>query len=406
MITAMTETDPIGRAGAGPPLDPDISGNQAPQEFPVSFNGNTRQCFRIWIANTFLTIVTFGIYSAWAKVRMKRYMLGHTEFAGFAFDYHANPVSILVARVVLVATLLLVNHFLSPLDLVLDSYYSLVLALLIPPLIARGISFNARYTSYRTIRFNFDRKLAEAYFCFIPYFVSLLGSIGLWFFLFGYSGLEPVNFELLPMTDYEYAILFGVAVLLFLSIPYFARAYHRYRVNNHSFGGLKMSHQAPHLPYYVPFVLVPIGAGLVFGWPFMLPGDTEPVADLEIGWEAVAAVILGTMVLLPAFATFIMRAYVTRLLLDNIRFDGGRISCRLKIIPYAWMLAYTFLLTLASFWLLRPWSIVLRARRLAAATTVVAKPETLESIVGGELKREPAIGEASLDVFDFDVGLI
>ena len=405
MITAMTETDPIGRAGAEPPSpDSDLSGNQAPQEFPVRFNGNTRQCFRIWIANTFLTVVTFGIYSAWAKVRMKRYMLGHTEFAGFAFDYHANPVSILVARVVLVVAFLLINFFLSPFDLALESYNSLVLALLIPPLIARGISFNARYTSYRTIRFNFDRKLAEAYFCFIPYFGFLLGSLGASVVGFSPSG-EPASPELATMI--YYAILFGgFAVFLFLSIPYFVRAFHRYRVNNHSFGRLKMSHQAPVLPYYVPLALIPAGTILVIGLSLALSSFIQSIPESEIGWMAAGLRSVAAIFILLVFTTFIMRAYVTRLLLDNIRFDGGRTSCRLKIIPYAWMLTYTFLLTLASLWLLRPWSIVLRARRLAAATTIVAKSETLESIIGRESKREPAIGEAALDAFDFDVGLI
>ncbi len=37
--------------------------------FPLSFTGTAGDYFRIWIANIALTLLTLGIYSAWAKVR-------------------------------------------------------------------------------------------------------------------------------------------------------------------------------------------------------------------------------------------------------------------------------------------------------------------------------------------------
>ena len=37
----------------------------------LQFNGKGFEYFKIWIVNIFLTIVTLGIYSAWAKVRNK-----------------------------------------------------------------------------------------------------------------------------------------------------------------------------------------------------------------------------------------------------------------------------------------------------------------------------------------------
>ncbi len=36
---------------------------------PLEFHGSGGEYFRIWIVNLCLTIVTFGIYTAWAKVR-------------------------------------------------------------------------------------------------------------------------------------------------------------------------------------------------------------------------------------------------------------------------------------------------------------------------------------------------
>src|SRR5260221_8895074 len=64
------------------------------------FTGKAREYFGIWIVNLFLTIVSLGIYSAWAKVRKKRYFYGNTWVAGANFDYHGNPVAILKGRIV------------------------------------------------------------------------------------------------------------------------------------------------------------------------------------------------------------------------------------------------------------------------------------------------------------------
>ena len=46
------------------------------------FTGKTGEYFGIWIVNLFLTIVTLGIYSAWAKVRKKRYFYANTIIDG------------------------------------------------------------------------------------------------------------------------------------------------------------------------------------------------------------------------------------------------------------------------------------------------------------------------------------
>jgi uncharacterized membrane protein YjgN (DUF898 family) len=56
-----------------------------------------------------LSVLTLGIYSAWAKVRRLRYFYDNTSVAG-SFDYHGNPISILKGRIIAVV-LLAVHHF-------------------------------------------------------------------------------------------------------------------------------------------------------------------------------------------------------------------------------------------------------------------------------------------------------
>src|SRR5277367_71111 len=73
---------------------------------PVHFTGRGAEYFGIWIVNLLLTIVTLGIYSAWAKVRRLQYFYRHTEVAASSFDFHGSPTRILIGRVIALGMLL------------------------------------------------------------------------------------------------------------------------------------------------------------------------------------------------------------------------------------------------------------------------------------------------------------
>ena len=70
---------------------------------PFEFRATGSEYFRIWIVNLLLTIVTLGIYSAWAKVRRLRYFYGSTLLDGHSFEYHGKPLAILKGRLVVFA---------------------------------------------------------------------------------------------------------------------------------------------------------------------------------------------------------------------------------------------------------------------------------------------------------------
>src|SRR5512146_3042572 len=72
----------------------------APIEHPFDFRGDEREYFRIWIVNLALTILTLGIWSAWAKVRTERYFYANTRVAGTPFEYLARPLPILKGRII------------------------------------------------------------------------------------------------------------------------------------------------------------------------------------------------------------------------------------------------------------------------------------------------------------------
>src|ERR1700739_359859 len=80
------------------------------EPLPGRFHGSGGESFRIWIVNLLLTIVTLGIYSAWAKVRRQQYFYRNTELAGSSFEYHGQPLSILKGRIVAIGLLLIYKY--------------------------------------------------------------------------------------------------------------------------------------------------------------------------------------------------------------------------------------------------------------------------------------------------------
>src|SRR5258705_4823558 len=76
----------------------------------LRFTGTGASYFGIWIVNLLLTIVTIGIYSAWAKVRRLQYFYRHTELAGSSFDFHRSPIKILIGRLVALVILIAYHY--------------------------------------------------------------------------------------------------------------------------------------------------------------------------------------------------------------------------------------------------------------------------------------------------------
>jgi uncharacterized membrane protein YjgN (DUF898 family) len=67
--------------------------------FRFAFTGRSGEYFRIWIISLCLSLLTIGVYSAWGKVRKRRYLYAHTKLDGTGFDYRASPLAILRGRV-------------------------------------------------------------------------------------------------------------------------------------------------------------------------------------------------------------------------------------------------------------------------------------------------------------------
>ena len=81
------------------------------QEIPFRFTGSASEYFQIWIVNTFLTLITLGVFSAWAKVRTKRYFYSNTSVDGSVFEYLGDPHKILKGRLIVTVAVVAGAYF-------------------------------------------------------------------------------------------------------------------------------------------------------------------------------------------------------------------------------------------------------------------------------------------------------
>ncbi len=149
----------------------------APTPLRLTFTGTGSEYFRIWIVNTLLTIVTFGIYSAWAKVRTLQYFYRNTSLDDATFDYHGKPAAILKGRAIVfgLAFAFQLGGKVSP---VLAIVLALALAAVFPLLLVRSLRFRMANSSYRGLRFAFTGGDAEAYKVFVLWPLLTVFTLG------------------------------------------------------------------------------------------------------------------------------------------------------------------------------------------------------------------------------------
>ena len=142
------------------------------------FTASGAEYFRIWIVNLLFTLITFGIYSAWAKVRKKRYFYGSTKFDGSTFDYFGSPRAILNGRIV--AFVIFAVYAIAG-DLLPQSQFAFwaVGGLALPWLVVRTLAFNARNSAWRGLRFDFTGTTRQAVTVYIGYSLIVLLTLGL-----------------------------------------------------------------------------------------------------------------------------------------------------------------------------------------------------------------------------------
>ena len=153
-------------SGAIPPAMGRSASTMA-EERAIRFTGEGGEYFKIWAVNLALTIVTLGIFSAWAKVRRLRYFYANTSLTGSTFDFHGAPAAILRGRII--ALVILIGYTQAPkISLTLYGVVAVFILTIFPWLYWRSLRFRMGNTSFRGARFNFTGDLGTAYQILLP----------------------------------------------------------------------------------------------------------------------------------------------------------------------------------------------------------------------------------------------
>jgi uncharacterized membrane protein YjgN (DUF898 family) len=354
----------------------------------LEFRGTGGEYFRIWIVNLALTILTLGIYGAWAKVRTFRYFRGNTYLAGHPFDYHASPVRILIGRLIAVSALIgySLTARLSPWVVLGWLIFFLIVT---PWLVVSSLRFNARNTSYRNVRFNFVGSLWGATKAFI-----------LW------------------------PLLAGITLLLTWPLAHRARDY--FIVNNHTFGGKRFSTRFTAGEIYGVYL---VAFGILIGSYFALlafvfaaaliitmvagtgavphfnPADPRIAAGL--GVVGIIALIAVYMVFL--FIGLAVRTYVhvktMNLSIENATLEGGHeLRSELEVMPMAWIVFGNGLFILLTLGLYYPWAAV-RLARYELSCFGIHAASNLDDFTSEAIATQGAIGEEIASFFDLGISL-
>jgi len=225
--------------------------DRAEGEHRFEFNGNARDYFRIWIVNVALSIVTLGIYSAWASVRTRRYMYANTLFEGSPFEYLARPIPILRGRLIaaaLFATYITASHFSRTLQLVTMA----VIGVFMPWMIVKGLMFRARYSAWRGLHFRFIADYGGAYQWYLMVYILMAIPLVLSGFLA--AGGHPFTGLLLFLAGF------------FLFYPWLKGNQQQWMAEHHYFGGKSFRFTRDPSAYYRIY-----GAALGIGMLCMIP---------------------------------------------------------------------------------------------------------------------------------------
>ena len=336
-----------------------VDNNDRHRSIQVEFNGQPFEYFKIWIVNIFLSIITLGIYSAWAKVRNNQYFYGNTIIDGSSFIYTAKPLSILKGRLIAAGILgiySIVNQV-SPM-----AGFALTLAFMpvIPWLITRSLAFNARNSMYRNIRFNFKGGYGEA-----------IGVFLLW-----------------PLL-----IIFTAGLIL----PYIMYKQYRFIINNGAFGTTEFDYHAKPKDIYRIFLII-------FGSLFAL--GLFGLSLFSILDEKNAAMIhgIGLLVMLPVYLFIFgyLKANIANLNFNSTTIKGHHFSSSMQSKTVAWIYFTNTAAIALSLGLMIPWAKIRMARYRAECLKLEAC-DSLDNFIAAEQKNVSALGDQMSEIFDVEI---
>ena len=318
--------------------------------------------------------------------------MGHTYLGEHNIDFDASPLSILVARLIIVAVLLGLSLLAVISDLTWNDFPLTYLALvvLLPVALVRGRAFVARHTIHRTVRFHFRREYFSSMMLFAGYGWAIVPLF--------YYGLRAEE----AGSEFMYAPqIFLFSLLAMILFPLLISMDHRIQIGQLQFGKLEFKYEGGWMRYYGAYIMA-----LIWYFVYAVPLST---AAFFLNYLSLAGPLFIFVLSIISGIIFLslLRARLTALFWDSIRMgESGLVKSSLIWREYAHILMENYVLILFSLGLLYPWARVRTYRYISKHLTLVFDPATAQIMVADD-DLSPLAGELTdLSDFDFDFGAV
>lgn len=322
----------------------------------IEFKGQAFEYFKIWIVNIFLTIISLGIYSAWAKVRNTQYFYGNTFIDGSSFNYTAKPISILKGRLIAVG-IFGVYAIVSEVSPMVGLAMTLVFMPAIPWLIIRSLTFNAQNSMFRNIRFDFKGKYGEALGVFLLWPLLIICTAG-------------------------------------LILPYVLYKQYRFVINNGAFGTAGFDYHAKPKEIYRIFLVI---FGSLFMLGLLILGLSTIFDEKTV---AIASTLVMVFVYVLAFGYF--KANIANLNFNSTTIKDHHFTSSLQSKKVAWIYFTNTVAIALSIGLMIPWAKIRMAHYRADCLQLKAS-DSLDNFIAAEQKSISALGDQMSEVFDVEI---
>jgi len=398
----------------------------SPHQTAIIFTGKLKEYVGIWLVNLLLSILTLGVYSAWAKVRRKKYFYNNTFIDGVSFDYHGKPLSILKGRAIALG-LFLTYAFTQ------DSYpfFAQILVLgfviILPWLVVKGALFKARNASYRGLHFDFVGSVREAARVFILMPLLTLFTAGLCTplasqqknqFLVDNVRFGDAAFDMRASIKSFYMVyikLFAKLMLLVICGMFLLGFLVGGILNGQSLlfeqNGQKMNVDPHHKiisPMHTHFLESFSSEGFLnITTQEQARTAQKPVKkSINIG-NMMQKLAYKVMRLAASGFVFLMiaaylRARIGNLVWNNTRLNQLGFNCTMRARDVIWIYFTNLIVIMLTFGLATPWA-QLRMARYRTSKLVILGDLRLDCFIGDHQAGVPAMGDEMVDVFDVDL---
>lgn len=338
-----------------------------------AFTGSGSEYFRIWIVNLLLSVVTLGIYSAWAKVRKTRYFYDNTVLACSSFEYHGKPASILRGRIIAV---LFIGAYTIAFKIATEAGLVMmaILGMLVPWLVWKSLQFKLHNSSYRGIRFGFRGRATRVYFVYL----------------------------LLP------ALTLMTACLL---APFAHQQMKKFQHGQSCYGSTPFSFHATVGSFFKAYLIAFAGAlagailiGIVFGSSL---SDIVGAGGVKQAGPAAANMLILFILAIYAWVFSLFPVFLTliqNLIWNNTRLGPHRFRCDMKA-GRMLIIAMTNLIGIvATLGLFIPFAQI-RMMKYRIESMSLAPTGSLDDFIAETQAEAAATGEGAADMLDFDLSL-